>query len=68
MCLVNDEYFVERVVGIEPTASVWKTEILTTIRYPPKRHLITNVSVEDRPRVRITLALLTDKTISQSEI
>ncbi len=26
--------FLERVVGVEPTSSVWKTEIITAIRYP----------------------------------
>ena len=26
--------FLERVAGIEPASSVWKTEIITIIRYP----------------------------------
>lgn len=35
------EYFLlERVAGVEPASSVWKTEIITVIRYPLDQDII----------------------------
>ncbi len=34
VCERSEQYFVERVTGIEPVSSGWKPEVIATIRHP----------------------------------